>query len=110
MTRIINVDGKDMRAVCSAMTPREYRAWFNKDLIMVMANYKKAYEKDPESVDSRFLENLAWIMFRAGGEDVGESVEEWLQTLSASAIYSIQAEIMDLWQADQVTTSVPKKK
>lgn len=110
MTRIINVDGKDMRAVCSAMTPREYRAWFSKDLIMVMANYKKAYEKDPESVDSRFLENLAWIMFRAGGEDVGESVEEWLQTLSASAIYSIQAEIMALWQADQVTTSVPKKK
>lgn len=111
MQKTLTLEGKRVRAVSSAVLPRLYRFHFGKDLIMEMEKLRKTYQEDPGSVDFAPIENLTWLMLKEGGEAVGESPEEWLRTVNdISAVYSLSAEIMDLWQASQATTSKPKKK
>ena len=69
---------------------------------------------DPNALDSMDLsviENLAWLMLRAGGEDVGDTVEAWLGSLTDTmTIYNIMPDIVELWVSSQSTTSKAKKK
>ena len=111
MQKKLTLEGKQVTAVSSAILPRLYRFHFGKDLIMEMDNLRKNYEKDRNSVDMTPVENLAWLMLKEGGEDVGESPEEWLRTLDdISSVYTLSGEIMQLWNQSQATTSRPKKK
>lgn len=119
----ILVDGKEMTMRASALVPRLYRAKFGRDMISDMRKLAKAYQKAKEAkteeekeeaqlsaFDLEVFENTSWIMLKHGGEDVGDSPEEWLDSLEVFSVYEFLPAILELWAFNQKTTSVPKKK
>ena len=132
MVKIVEIEGVERRMVASAILPKQYRAHFGKDLIGEMTKAIRAKLKaagkplsslsakdieeisedaDFDDLDLTVFENLGWLMLRNGGEDVGESPDEWLKTLeSPLTIYQLMKPIVDLWQINNATTATPKKK
>lgn len=135
MKKTITLDGKSVQIEANALLPRLYRKEFGRDLMTDMRNLldsvqisaealKKA-RKDPDGVaaelmadpasmdniDLSIMENITYLMLRSAGEDVGESVEEWLESLEDSmAIYTAMPDVIEVWTASQKTTSKSKKK
>lgn len=135
MSKTIELDGKKVKIEANALLPRLYRKEFGRDLIVDMKkmiegvrlsgkSMKKA-TKDPEGLaaelmadpdaldklDLTVVENVTWMMLRAAGEDVGESVEEWLTTIEDTmALYMAMPDVIEVWLTSQKTTAKPKKK
>lgn len=111
MKKTINIGGKDFSMECNALLPRIYRKEFGRDVMTEMRKMSERSQKDPEDIDTEVLENITWLMLKAAGNDVGESVDEWLATLDdVMAVYMAMPEVIDLWVNSQKTTSKPKKK
>lgn len=112
MDRIVTVDGREMTLRSNALLPRKYRHFFGRDLISDMNGLVKGYKASGgEDFDTEVLENLTWLMFREGGENVGTHPDEWLASLdSALEIYALLPDVIELWGAGIQTTSSPKKK
>lgn len=122
MERQIEAGGQLLTMKASALLPRQYRYHFGRDLIVDM---KKAFEAsgksldeiqaDPsgsmDAIDMTVFENLAWLMLRNGGTEVGSSPEEWLDSVDDPMIfYTLLPEVVDLWMRNTATTARPKKK
>ena len=111
MKRTINIGGQDLVIESNALLPRLYRKEFGRDLMMDMRKLSERYQADPDNIDTEVLENVTWLMLKAGGNDVGSSVEEWLGGLDdILTVYMAMPEVVDLWVGSQKTTSKPKKK
>lgn len=135
MRKTINIEGTERTVDANALLPRQYRKEFGRDVIVDMkkllggiqlsAEALKRARKDPDgmaaelladpnalgSMDLSVVENLAWLMLRAGGEDVGDTVEAWLGSLTDTmTVYNIMPDIVELWVSSQSTTSKAKKK
>lgn len=127
MERAVNINGKEMRMRASALIPRLYRYKFGRDAIADMLSLKRAYDKAAalpdtateeerreaqfSALDLTIFENMAWIMLKHAGEEVGDSPDEWLDSIDGIfSIYEFLPEIIDLWQMNQATTSKPRKK
>lgn len=126
MIKTVMIDGKAYRMRASALTPRLYRVFFKRDMIRDMQNLLNAYNKmltlpenatDEEKNEANLaildhlevFENVAWLFCKEGGESVGNSPEEWLDTIDGMfSIYEAMPTIIDLWADNQVTTSIPK--
>lgn len=111
MTKTTEFNGQEVKLVCNALLPRHFRALTGKDLVVTLSNIRKRAKEDPEAMDFGPVEDLCWLMLKAGGEDVGESPEAWLETIdNMSAVYELSVVAMQLWDESQKTTSRPKKK
>lgn len=135
MKKTITLDGKSVQIEANALLPRLYRKEFGRDLmtdmrklldsVRISAEALKKARKDPDGVaaelmadpasmdniDLSVMENITYLMLRSAGEDVGESVEEWLASLEDSmAIYTAMPDVIEVWTASQKTTSKSKKK
>lgn len=126
MEKKITIDGRERTVRASGLIPKLYRAKFGRDMVVDMMKLQKAYKKLAElppaatdeerasvlmEVDFTVLENVAWLMLKHGGEDVGETPEEWLDSLDGVfSIYEALPDILDLWGQNNRTTSVPRKK
>ena len=133
--KTIIIDGEERRMDANALLPRQYRKQFGRDLIVDMkkllggiqltADALERSRTDPDGlaadlladpdaldgIDLSVVENLAWLMLKAGGEDVGDSVEDWLVSLEDSmTIYHLMPDVIELWVNSQKTTSQTKKK
>ena len=126
MIKTVEIDGKEYRMRASALTPRLYRAFFKRDMIRDMQNLLHAYNQAimlPEDATEdqkteanivvldylEVFENIAWLFCKEGGEKVGNSPEEWLDTIDGMfSIYEAMPAIIDLWTENQERTSVPK--
>lgn len=123
----IQIDGRPARIRSSALIPKLYRAYFGRDLVKDMRQLAKSYKALKELpddateeqrqdaqlsvLDLEIFENVSWIMLKHGGEKVGESPEEWLDSLDGIfSVYEILPEILALWAKNNQTTSVPRKK
>lgn len=123
----IIIDGKPARLRSSALIPKLYRAYFGRDMVKDMRQLAKAYktlkdlpkdatEEEREEaqlsvIDLEIFENVSWIMLKHGGENVGENPEEWLDSLNGIfSVYEILPTVLELWAANNKTTSVPRKK
>lgn len=110
MERKIGISGKEYTIKANALLPRRYRAMFGKDLIIEMRNFVESYQKN-ESVDFSCFENLTWLMLKTAGEDVGDTPEEWLETIEdIFSIYECTPQVIELWGKSRETTSTPRKK
>ena len=122
MERQIEAGGQMLTMKASALLPRQYRYHFGRDLIIDM---KKAFDvtgktieeiqADPagnmDAIDMTVFENLAWLMLKNGGTEVGSSPEEWLDSVDDPMIfYTLLPEVVDLWMRNTATTARPKKK
>ena len=127
MEKIVIVDGKEVRMRASALIPRLYRVKFGRDMIADMRQLQKAYNRarnlpkdatEEERQDAQLsvmdltiFENVAYMMVKHGGNDIPDTAEEWLDSLSGVfSIYEVLPAILELWHMTNQTTSVPKKK
>lgn len=127
MERTVNVGGKEVKMRASALIPRLYRFKFGRDMISDMRQLQKSYLKaislskdasDEERQDTQLsvldltiFENTAWLMIKHANENVPDDPDEWLDSIDGVfSIYEIMPTILELWNANQVTTSVPRKK
>lgn len=111
MKKQIKLDGKDVTIASNALLPRQYRAVFGRDLIVDMRKLAEGYQKDPDTVNMEVLENVTWLMLKAGGEAVPDTVEAWLAGIDDSlTVYLAANDVLSLWLTTQQTTSKPKKK
>lgn len=111
MKKTITLDGKEQVIEANALLPRQYRKEFGRDLIVDMRKLAEGYKADPDAVNTEVLENITWLMLRAGGSDVPGTVEEWLAGIEdAFAIYTAINDVMEVWLNSQKTTSTTKKK
>lgn len=133
--RTINVGGRDIRLRASALLPRLYRFKFGRDIVADMAALKKAYDKASAAadrakqaglsaeeqeaaeqeaqlsvVDLLLFENLAWLMAKQADKSIPDEPDEWLDSLDGVfSIYENLPVILELWQLNGATTSVPAK-
>lgn len=125
--RVVEVGGKEVRMRASALIPRLYRFKFGRDMVADMNKLAKAYKKaaslpadatDEEREDAQLsaleltiFENVAYMMVRHAGEDVPDTPDEWLDSIDGVfSVYEIMPTVLELWSANQVTTSSRKKK
>lgn len=124
--KTVLIGGKEYRMRASALTPRLYRAFFKHDMIRDMQNLIHVYrdlialpeDATDEQRDEASLavldylevfENVAWLFCKEGGEPVGNSPEEWLDSIDGLfSIYEAMPAIIELWAENQETTSIPK--
>lgn len=119
----VTINGQEMKMRTSALIPRLYRGHFGRDMIADMRSLISAYRErekaEAEGKDESELptpnlevfENAAWLMLHYAGEDVGKSPEEWLESIDGVFdVYSALPTVLELWHAENATTSVPRKK
>ena len=113
----IEIDGKPVKFMASARTPRIYRQLFGRDVIIDMKslsdNFNKAVSegKDQLSVmDLTIFENLAYVMNKQADPEVPENIDDWLDQFSTFDIYEVFPQLMDLWAMNKAGLSKSKKK
>ena len=118
MEKTVSLAGRDYRMRASALIPRIYRAKFGRDLISdikAMQDAIRAAIKEKRSfadaINLETLENIAWTMIHHAGEQIPDDPAEWLGGIDdVFAIYNILPDVLDLWNGNQKTTAVSKKK
>lgn len=139
MERIVKIDGKEVGFRASALTPRLYRHKIGRDMVQDLNQLKRSYEKaisaqnikkpaddasehekekyeqamkdaQLSALDLEIFENAAFIMARQYNPSIPNTPEEWLEDFSVFSIYEVLPEILEMWQLNQQTTSIPKKK
>lgn len=127
MERTVSIGGKDVRMRASALIPRTYRYKFGRDMVSDMRVLQKSFLKalnlpkdatEEERLDAELsvtdltiFENVAWLMIRNAGEDIPDDPDKWLDTIDGVfSVYEILPVILEMWDANMATTSVPRKK
>lgn len=129
MDRLVTLsDGSQLGLRATALTPRLYRFKMGRDMIVDLNQLKNAYEKAEKAktqemtaeeleqaqltvTDLTIFENVAFIMARQYDKSLPETPEDWLDSMdTVFTVYEILPHILELWQAGQKTTSIPKKK
>lgn len=127
MEKTVSVGGKDYRMRASALIPRLYRYKFGRDMITDMRqlakNFKKAVSLPEDAseeevldaqlsvLDLTIFENVAWLMIKNAGEDIPNDPDEWLDTIDGVfSVYEVLPQMLELWEENLGTTSVPRKK
>ena len=139
MEKIIIIDGQEVGFRASALTPRLYRHKIGRDMIRDLNQLKHSYkmavsaqnlqkpgknatEKEVAEyeqaiqdaqlsiMDLEIFENAAFIMARQYDQTIPATPEEWLERFNVFSIYEILPEILAMWQINQQTTAIPKKK
>lgn len=127
MKKVIKIDEREVGFKATALTPRLYRHFLGRDMISDMVKLKKAYRKAEEMpedateeerqeaqlsvMDLEIFENAAWIMaWQYDTEAAGSDPNAWLDGFETFSIYEVLPEILVLWDMNQQTTAMPKKK
>ena len=116
----------EVKMKATALVPKLYRFKFGRDMISDMTSLKKAFNKaqqlsegatDEEIEDAQLsvldlqlFENCAYIMAKHADSTVPENPNDWLDTLPMMSIYEAMPQILALWQYNNHTTAIPKKK
>lgn len=124
MEKVVKIGNKEMGLKATALTPRLYRFKIGRDMIVDLNNLKKSYEKALKSknkeseedvqlsvTDLTIFENIAFIMARQYDTSLPNTVDEWLDSQDeVFTVYELLPHILELWQLNEKTTSVPVKK
>lgn len=112
MEKFVIINGEKRRLVANALLPKIYRRQFGSDLLRDMKQMQASFENsNGDDFDTTLLERMTWLMLREGGEDVGESPDEWLASLdTVFALYELLPVVVDMWASNVQTTAKPKKK
>lgn len=107
VTKVIEIDGREVRFRASAMIPRMYRVSFGRDIFKDFDLLNRAIEKSSEensTLDTFSLEvfeNIAYMMAKYGDPgNVPEDVNEWLDQFDTFSIYKIMPQLYELWNVN----------
>lgn len=121
MDRIIKIDGKDVKFRATARTPRLYRIFVGRDMICDMNKLIKDYNRIKEERaagedaslgmdDLIIFENTAFVMAKHADPEIESTTpDEWLDSFNMFSIYEILPQLLELWAANNRTTSKAKK-
>lgn len=111
MYKFVEMNGQQAKLVSNALLPRLYRSHFGSDLMVDFRHIKEKYDKDgDETFDTTIFERITWLMLKQGGNDVGETIDEWLENTDLMDFYNCIGTVVGLLQESQKTTAKPKKK
>ena len=115
MTRVIEIDGKQVPFKASAAIPRLYRVKYGRDIFKDLMALEKALNENSEENSNLDLfsletfENIAYLMAKHADPSLPDTAEEWLDEFSVFSIYQVLPEIITLWGLNVQTQSVSKK-
>ena len=115
MTKMIEIDGKQVPFKASAAIPRIYRIKFQRDVYKDLAALEKAVGKSKEEESNldlfslEMFENIAYIMAKHADTTIPDTPEEWLDNFNTFSIYQVLPKIIELWGLN-VQTDVQSKK
>lgn len=140
MDKVISVSGKEVGFRATALTPRLYRHKIGRDIVRDMNQLQTSFKKAVEAqnlqppkddapdwqkknyeeavqhaqlsvIDLEIFENVAWVMARQYDQTLPDTPDEWLDQIDGTfSVYEVLPKILELWQMNQQTTSIPKKK
>ena len=115
MTRVIEIDGKQVPFKASAAIPRLYRVKYGRDIFKDLMALEKALNENAAEESNLDLfsletfENIAYLMAKHADPSLPDTAEEWLDEFSVFSIYQVLPEIISLWGLNVQTQSVSKK-
>ena len=115
MTRVSEIDGKQVPFKASAAIPRLYRVKYGRDIFKDLMALEKALNENSEENSGldvfslETFENIAYLMAKHADANLPETAEEWLDEFSVFSIYQVLPEIIELWGLNVQTQSVSKK-
>ena len=115
MTKMIEIDGKQVPFKASAAIPRIYRIKFQRDVYKDLAALEKAVGKSKEEESNldlfslEMFEKIAYIMAKHANPTIPDTPEEWLDNFNTFSIYQVLPKIIELWGLN-VQTDVQSKK
>lgn len=115
MTKMVEIDGKQVPFKASAAIPRIYRIKFQRDVYKDLAALEKAVGKSKEEESNldlfslEMFENIAYIMAKHADPTIPDTPEEWLDNFNTFSIYQVLPKIIELWGLN-VQTDVQSKK
>lgn len=139
MEKIVVIDGKEVGFRATALTPRLYRHKIGRDIVRDLNQLKRSYDKaiaareinqpakdaaeeeikkyeealkeaQMSVMDLEIFENAAFIMAKQFDPNIPDNPDDWLEGFETFSIYEGLPQILTLWQLNQATTSIPKKK
>jgi hypothetical protein len=115
MTKVIEIDGKQVPFKASAAIPRIYRVRYGRDIFKDLMKLEKAMNENTEEDSTLDLfsletfENIAYLMAKHADPSLPDTAEDWLDEFSVFSIYQVLPEIIELWGLNLQTQSVSKK-
>ena len=104
------VDGNEMELLANAATPFRFKQVFQKDLLAIFSNEKRAEQEGLEAVSE-----LAYIMNnQAKKSDMSklsfENFIDWLEGFGPMAFIDASEDIIEVYTSQKEPTSTPKGK
>ena len=115
ISKIIEIDGKQVKFRASAAIPRIYRTKFGRDIYKDLTLLEKAiggndeFNSNLDLFSLELFEDLAYVMAKHADASIPDTPEEWLDEFSTFSIYQILPKLIELWGLN-VKTQVESKK
>lgn len=119
LTKIIEIDGKEVTFRASAAIPRLYRIRYHRDIMRDLHSLAKAVEEGEITGDGSTLdcfslelfENIAHCMaHHADPKNTPSTPDEWLEQFNVFSIYQILPQLLELWGMNLQQDVESKKK
>ena len=96
MTKMIEIDGKQVPFKASAAIPRIYRIKFQRDIYKDLSVLEKSIgDGDPEKsslylFSLEMFENIAFIMAKHADASIPDTPEEWMDQFNTFSMYTVR--------------------
>ena len=115
MTKMIEIDGREVAFRASAAIPRIYRLKFQRDIYKDLSALEKAVGKEDEGSSNldlfslEMFENIAYVMAKHADGSIPDTPEEWLDGFGTFSIYQVLPKLIELWGLNVKTDAEAKK-
>ena len=115
LSKVINVNGKEVAFRASATIPRLYRAKFKRDIFKDLSKLESSFKGNSEAgssfaiEDLEIFENVAYIMAFHADHSIPDNIDDWLDQFDMFSIYEVLPEILELWGTNLITDIESKK-
>ena len=115
LSKVINVNGKEVAFRASATIPRLYRAKFKRDIFKDLSTLESSFKGNSEAgssfaiEDLEIFENVAYIMAFHADHSIPDNIDDWLDQFDMFSIYEVLPEILELWGTNLITDVESKK-
>ena len=115
LSKVINVNGKEVAFRASATIPRLYRAKFKRDIFKDLSKLESSFKGNSKAgssfaiEDLEIFENVAYIMAFHADHSIPDNIDDWLDQFDMFSIYEVLPEILELWGTNLITDVESKK-
>ena len=111
MTKVIEIDGREVAFRASAAIPRIYRLKFQRDIYKDLSALEKGDEGNSnlDLFSLEMFENIAYVMAKHADGSIPDTPEEWLDGFGTFSIYQVLPKLIELWGLNVRTDAEAKK-